>query len=369
MAQQSEMESLLRPQTTFLSLPREIRDEIYDFALLASSSIVVCSSRWVDPIAWKHADCYAVHRGPDLYTLDQGNTSDDHVNDIDEDTKGPDEYACDRVVNTRATKLSIQGLALNLLRCKNTTVAREAAMTFYTKNTFSFLGDHNWDPIIFWLESIGARNRSYLTRLDVRARQPRHAWQRSDGTRIKIPTLHDEVYPRSPHLYLSPESTKEGEVENINPAIEKMFALLGIRDSKSTLKLHLLLDKFVLPGVKPVDYDRSADEHFFSMDLPNLVEKFRLDYTMKDESCSPVEVLWMGKTVRHSFNDNRSLMQKHGWEIVKTEDEDPPELTWCGTVIPPIFRIRFTLRKREQPAKLVAEDPSPYSNHLGFDDN
>jgi hypothetical protein len=224
---------------------------IYDFALLASTCIVVWSGRWV---------CLSKFDG-------QG--------DI---IGGGTAVEYQRVVDDKATASTIQHLALNLLRCNNSTVAREAAKAFYTYNTFSFLGDHNWDPIVSWLESIGAQNRGYITRLDITAKRPPRAWQRHDGRRVKIPDLREELYPRNPHLYRSPDSTREREVENINPIIEKIFAILGTRGPRSMLKLHLLLDPHFLPGVELLDEDQAAYSSLFTMGLPNLIEKFRDDY-------------------------------------------------------------------------------------------
>lgn len=281
----------------------------------------------------------------------------------DVDIDGKTALETQPVVDKKAIASSIQHLAINLLRCNNTTVAREAAMTFYTNNTFLFLGDHNWDPIVSWLESIGARNRSYLTRLDATARRPERAWQRPDGTRVKIPELRGELYPRNPHLYLSPESTKQGKVENINPSIERIFAILGSRDTRSTLKLHLLLDSDFFPGVELMEEYR-CDEYFFTMDLPNLIEKFRAAYTTMSENHGHVEVLWMGEAPLHGFVNKRSLIEKRGWKIVETEEV---EKHWSSTsphciALPArILRMRFTLKKQEQTAILLAEDPSPYS--------
>ncbi|OCK73153.1 hypothetical protein K432DRAFT_399069 [Lepidopterella palustris CBS 459.81] len=335
--QQSKMENLSHPPTNFLSLPREIRDHIYGFALLASTCVVVWSGRWKT-----------------INTL----------NDQGVDADGKTEYEYERVVDHKAITLSIQHLALNLLRCNNATVAREAAMTFYAHNTFSFLGDHNWDPIVSWLESIGVQNRGYITRLSATVRQPQHAWQRCDGTRVKIPDLHEELYQRNPHLYRSPESTEEGEVENINPNIETIFAILGSRETRSTLKLHLLLDPNLLPGIELLgEENQSAYTKFFTMDLPNLIEKFRVAYTTKSENSGHVEVLWKGETRRHEFIKKWSLIQKRGWEIVETEETETPRRVTPppGFAQPgPMLKMQFTLKRQKQTDIILAEDPSPY---------
>ena len=106
------------------------------------------------------------------------------------------------------------------------------------------------------------------------------------------------------------------------------------------------------------------------MDLPNLIEKFCVAYTTKSENRDHVEVLWMGETLRHEFINKRSLIQKRGWEIVETEEVETPRL-WTPppgyAPLGPILKMRFTPKRQEQTAILLAEDPSPYSLPRYFD--
>jgi len=59
-----------------------------------------------------------------------------------------------------------------------------------------------------------------------------------------------------------------------------------------------------------------------------------------------------------------------GWEIVETEEVEEPIL-WTPppghAPVGPILKMRFTLKRQEQTAILLAEDPSPYS-FLGYFD-
>jgi hypothetical protein len=169
-----------------------------------------------------------------------------------------------------------QTLATNLIRCGNTIVTREAACVFYGNNTFAFLGDHNWDPAVEWLQKIGGLNRSDLASLKFEVATPRSVWQRSDGSRIKTIDSDWDIYPRNPNLLVDNPSVQfnEGEVENINPAIETMMRLLGpLRSSKRALELHMLLPNSIIPGMDLIDDDHKV-YHYISMDLQNLIEKF-----------------------------------------------------------------------------------------------
>jgi hypothetical protein len=79
---------------------------------------------------------------------------------------------------------------LSLLRCGNKHVVDEATETFYRKNTFSFLGEHEWEHIAYWLTRIGKRNHSYLSKINIEIRLPQQVWQTEDGSRIESCMLH-----------------------------------------------------------------------------------------------------------------------------------------------------------------------------------
>jgi hypothetical protein len=134
---------------TFLSLPREIRDEIYEVALVSASPIIV----WKGSVHWKHHACtFYDGRGNPCTKLDS------------------EKSLPKRCVDEKIMAASLQSLVVNIILC-NKVVNHEAAMVFYKRNTFSFLGDHNWDSIVSWLRTIDAVNRNYLASMEMDASQ------------------------------------------------------------------------------------------------------------------------------------------------------------------------------------------------------
>lgn len=138
-----EMEQPNKGGINFLTIPPEIRTEIYILSLVAHSPIIVWSARYI--------------RGFRLLRV-------------------PRRLEWDH----EAMASSVRNLALSLLRC-NRTVAPEVASIFYGKNIFSFHGDHEYLAVIGWLGAIGEKNRGYVTQLEVSVQIPSRAWQRRSG--------------------------------------------------------------------------------------------------------------------------------------------------------------------------------------------
>ncbi|PMD13388.1 hypothetical protein NA56DRAFT_737642, partial [Hyaloscypha hepaticicola] len=180
-------------------------------------------------------------------------------------------------VDQEAILANLRPLAASLILC-NKTVGHEAARVFYTKNTFSFLGKYNWDPIVSWLETIGPADRNSLVSIEISARQPDPAWQCSSSERrIRDPCgyTHGEVYPRHPYLQLCTTEAHSpcDQVENINPAVETIFILLGQNTSERKVTIVMQLDGCLYPGARiPRDpYDSMPERRWHSMDLPNII--------------------------------------------------------------------------------------------------
>ena len=112
---------------TFMSFSREIRDDIYSLTLVSPSPIIVWKGEYAhepeDPKAWLSYD---------IYHTDFASFLKLHP------------YVWRQVIDQVATKTSLNSLSPNLLLCNKIT-SQEVAKAFYTKNTFSFIGDHNWD--------------------------------------------------------------------------------------------------------------------------------------------------------------------------------------------------------------------------------
>lgn len=331
------------PPLTFLSLSREIRDEIYDLALVSTSPIIVwkgegkmsyryqAESEGVGPRAWPWA---GVRPPPSIVPWQE--------------------------VDREAISASLQPLAVNLIFC-NKTVSHEAARVFYAKNTFSFLGKHNWDPIVSWLEIIGPANRNSLISIEISARKPDPAWQCPSGERIRDPCgyTYGEVYQRHPYLQLctTEEHSPCGQVANVNPAVETIFILLGGSTSKRKVTIVMQLDGCVYPGARvPRDpNDCMPETRWNSMDLPNIIEKSRSLHTPR------VEVLWKGKDCRKELEDQQSIMESIGWDVnvlpaMEDELHPNPEYHCCHPATHEWRIAKYVLRRKELTG-LLLQDP------------
>jgi hypothetical protein len=191
-----------QPRTTFLSLPRELRDQIYEDALVSSHLI----------FAW-----YGSYETEPIDELQESGLWDIGMS-----------IGYFELHPSWSTE-SVKHLSMNLLRCGNQQVAFEAAEIFYGKNTFNFLGDHEWHYIVSWLDQIGHRNRSHLSKIEIEVRLPQQVWQQEDGSRINSCMLNKliPVYPRNPVLLLS-GPCRPGYVQNIHPLSNKCLLLWEI---------------------------------------------------------------------------------------------------------------------------------------------
>jgi hypothetical protein len=267
---------------SFTNLAREVRDEIYTLCLISSSAIIVHSSKLTG--TWQ---------------IDEGSAESD---------KNP-RLVMQRKLDQSATRSSVQDLVLGLLRC-NCTTTTEACRIFYSKNVFSFVGDHDWTPIISWLEAIDKQNRDYLTGLEATMRILSTSWQYSDGSRALIQNFrNNEFYPRNVQ-FTCPKTVPKGEVENINPTIETVFSILGQcgYGLSPKLTLTLLLHFDLIPGIIVITTNEDIETSYFSMDLPNLIEHWRVNYTTGHDN-RPIEVLWKAESFREESLGKRNLIE------------------------------------------------------------
>jgi hypothetical protein len=313
-----------RPRVTFFDLSRELRDYYYNLALTTRTPVIAWSG-----IRPENSESLKANSDfkKDLETASQFKTA-----TSDERNMTP-----------------------NLLRC-NSIIAHEAASIFYGMNKFVFAGDWTWETVATWFGNIGLRNRTFVTSIELWQHQPSHAWQTASGERVKVREFDWEPleppFPRNRHLYRSPNSTSEGLVENINPAIETFFKLLG-NERPSKLLLTISLRRAFIPGLEIDPDQEDSTDSWFSMDLPNVVEKLRTIYT-----AGGVDVIWKGQLLREPFLEKRENIEAR-WEILDLEEFD-----WTRTagVRTRTWRwMRFTLRSKELPEPLLAEEPAPYS--------
>ncbi|KAL8845761.1 MAG: hypothetical protein Q9221_009100 [Calogaya cf. arnoldii] len=196
-------------------------------------------------------------------------------------------------------------------------LAAESAQVFYHNNTFRFEGEHEYYPVIIWLDKLN-HNREYLQNLEITVRRPQRAWQFPDGSRRKMSYAKTRGLA-SHHPYLAPPtgSYEEGEVDIIDPALETIISLLSkCEDWEDHRKMTLTFDTgyYNIPGI---ELHPGENTSLFSLDLPNLVEIWRGKY-FSDTNNGALEIFWRAAIVRNTFSEKRHLIKGVGWKIVDT---------------------------------------------------
>lgn len=297
----------ISPAKGFLDLPRELRDKIYHYSLVASEPIVVWSGR-----------C-----GYDL--------NETH------DSSGTLTVTSSKVVKAKSAVLD--NLALGLPRCCRQ-ISREAAHILYHYNTFRFLGDRLWSPLYAFLRMIREESRNSLRSLEVEVCHPGRVWQHTDGTRAYPGRWsHEEVIPRSAFSQRCSLHFEEGLVEHLDPAIEACFRVIGNR--RSSLSLILQLDEGLFPGLAEWRDEQHGDDSVLNLDLPLMIETCRQELTGESGFPSRVEVLWKGECPRDGFLSQTQLIDEKGWVMLDTQERVEYSPLF------PKFSMLFTMRRRE----------------------
>ncbi|KAF7939759.1 hypothetical protein BELL_0015g00400 [Botrytis elliptica] len=266
-----------------------------------------------------------------------------------------------RAVSHEETTTSLSTLNVKLLFCSKV-VSHEAAIVFYNKNTFAFEGDHNWDPVVHWLKTIGTEDRNSLAILEVCGKRPDQMWQNSRGERMQEPFRFsgEEVYLRHPYFATPIYGFKYGFVDNINPIVEDVFVLLGQRVSNKKVTI-IMRTGASYPGgrtglVEPNEL--RPNNEWYSMELPNLIEKFLELHSTRSMKRS-VEVLWKGLTYKRVLETE--FMENLGWNIFTSPVEEALAIFGKDHNKDETF-VRYTLKRKKLTGPLVTQDPSPYSD-------
>lgn len=185
--------------------------------------------------------------------------------------------------------------------------------------------------------------------------------------------IREQVYP--PHRFLSFPSDvelEEGVVDNISPAVEMVFKLFGTDDVDAGLKLTMnlvlpvMMDGFV-PGLNLGE----DDDHWCSMDLPNVMEKCRQIHT--NGKGKSVDILWKCKLPAETFKAEQEVMKNNGWEIVdkafevqwgdldmRYVDADDHGIVYLAGYQPPQDAL-LTLKRTPIEGDVVSDGPSMWS--------
>ncbi|KAL8879058.1 MAG: hypothetical protein Q9198_003259 [Flavoplaca austrocitrina] len=265
-------------RSKFLQLPAEIRLRIYSFSLNSPSPIIVWSAES------HHGNYKPTHK---------------------------------RTWHREKMASSRRNLALGLLRC-STIVAAESAQFFYSRNTFRFQGDHEYYPVITWLDKLND-NREYLGSLEITVRRPSKAPKFYAPPR-KAYSTYSGFTPVSPHIV--PFMLPDGDIDIIDPVIETIISRLVKPRRNQTMTLCFDAGSFYLPGV---DLWMSENVVLLNMDFPNSVEMWRTKHCLDDNQAS-LDVVWrvaVNKEDFHTPGCSREMIEGIGWKIL---DEQQAEL-------------------------------------------
>jgi len=303
--------------TCFLDLPLEIRNQIYDYALLSPRPITVSS---------------VVNQGY------QKQISDTHPTIVTQKyiIEGKDAI--------------LEKIARNLLFC-HPIIAAEAAICFYRGNTFHFEGDEVWNPLYSFLQGIGDYNRRFLRRISIEVKLRNVASQDRYGARIiyeyDLPFQIVHSFARDPPLQARHPRRQTIHEYNqlyqvLDPAIQACFRLLGLE--KTPILVELDLKGQGIPGSK-ISLGCGPSRSRLP-DLPDFVESLRRTFAEN------VTVLWHSYGYKKGFEDERHMIEQKGWEIVKTWEEEGPPFPLLRPrpqhsirPRPPHFMKHFTLRR------------------------
>jgi hypothetical protein len=235
----------------------------------------------------------------------------------------------------------LQNLTLTLLRV-NKTVSLEAAQILYHCNTFSFshpefsrvspIDADTWDILFSFLHIIGPPNRAHLQNLHLNISFPLTVEMTSNGTILGYgpePYWIRKVYPRDNFTRLHGIGLKMwpdrsgvpvARVDFVSPAIEASFRLLGGGNRK--LRILIQQGDYYLPGVWYEEHEYPA----VGVEVADHVEQLRLAHG------EGIEVLWKGGVVqKKDLEEQMEEIRSSGWEILESEKfvRDPrPTAQW-----------------------------------------
>jgi hypothetical protein len=105
-----------------------------------------------------------------------------------------------------------------------------------------------------------------------------------------------------------------------------------------------------------------ASNCYFSMDMPNLIEHWRVLYSA--ENGRPLSVLWNVETEDAYIDAKRDVLEEKDWEILK---EGQCEKVWPwddylseAEQHPPTRFVQWTLKRNKLTGPLIAADPVAY---------
>lgn len=299
------------PSVTFLDLPLEIRDRIYQDLLVSPRPILVFSGQ--------HHESLESHNGREIMTA---------------------------ITTIEPVDSILQELTLGLLSCSRQ-IAAEAAASFYRCNTFKFEGHDVWQPLYGFLRLIGDRNTNHLRDLEVGVDRLVEIQADRYGLRTEREHkwLFGNVYPRCSSETGPIDNFYERIVETASPAIRYCFRALGKNGPPLTLKM--VMERGSFPFADPWLLSVQEAVSWLTYEkVPELVERFCGEYTSEQ-----VTVIWLGSIDAGSFRKREGDLEGLGWEVIEAEES---EISAWG--IEPNRVVDFKLRRRKMAAHHISKE-------------
>jgi hypothetical protein len=127
----------------------------------------------------------------------------------------------------------------------------------------------------------------------------------------------------------------------------------------------MLLEYNTLPGLQLDFSDEQAGEPP-SRELPDLLEKFRADYTEDASGRSSMEMLWVGGGCPVNFDgDRKRKIEENGWQIIELYQKVRPPILMepilPGDPVPaPYVKTLFVVKRRRVEGKVWALQAGAY---------
>lgn len=307
-------------RTTFVSMPREIRDEIYHHALVSRTPIIVRKKDHV------------YHRAEGAV---YGEFSWEERKD--------------------APAQSLVGLTPGLFHVSRT-VSDEARDVFYARNTFKIDGYYSAKEICDWLEAIGPYKRNLLSKLELDYAHYTVAWQFADGSRIPY-SIHDPIHQRNNLLHCQGDKFEEGQVFDIEPEWQGVFRLLGSARARTSIRIFYRCAGYFGSYLDEDNENCANGDYYASLDIPNLFEAWRAKYSSAQHE---IEVIWRQQgeykddhdILRPQFERNGFVVVSHRIESITPATETSRER--CKT------EWLLKMKPLIDNDSLIADEPNPW---------
>ena len=298
-------------------LPREIRDRVYSFALIADT----CIDDVLSPRLRR------TYLQPSL------------------------KHLCSPRRKSQWRR-AFNKLGLNLLLC-NRQLAREAAALFYGRNVFHFKCFLDWTDLYLFLQRIGTTNRRHLQNVRMYMETPRVRKIGANGrvdvgvVRLQGQEMSFLDAGRPGGLARLPVGSV---VDTLPSSLAACFGLL--RGAGPAVRVNIICWMWSPVPEFRAEYHLPGRNSSYP-DVAETIETCRRDFLAVDDRKGRVEVVWTVTGQLGAVPANRERIERHGWEILGPERGKVD----CAEEYSNSFCRSFTVRRKDSSG--LARDHGP----------